>query len=89
MRKEYVKPGISVELFSLAQSIAAACEGFQHDTGLGEPAHYDKTTCGWAMGDFIVFVDAKICTDAQIGEDEDFNGLCYNNPDGGTTIFGS
>lgn len=89
MKKNYTKPMFNIDVFSLTQSIAATCPALNRDAELGEPNHYSKETCGWDMGNTIVFVEESICYDVQLGEDDEFEGVCYNNPDGGTQIFGS
>lgn len=93
MKKKYSKPLMNIELFTLAQSIAATCPALQHDTGLGNPNHYSKTSCGWNMGNIIIFTAENSGCTVKWEEDDPVNigdiALCYNNPDGGTQIFGS
>jgi hypothetical protein len=94
MRKEYVKPMIGVELFTLTQSIALFCEDLNKEAGLGVPTHYDpERDCGWDMGNWIIFTsDNSSCKDEQLDGDEEFfeiYGQCYNSPIGGTEIFSS
>lgn len=92
MKKTYTKPTILWESFSLTQSIAAGCSDFSNST-LGKPSSGDKINCGWDMGNLIVWVanDGSAKTDCNYdwGADEPFDVLCYNNPNGGMTIFGS
>lgn len=88
MKKEYKKPMIVLESFNLSQSIAAGC-GAIHDSTLGSPNQSSKETCAWVVGGYNVFLnDTNICT-IKIGENDDSLGVCYNNPNGGTSIFNS
>lgn len=94
MRKEYVKPMAGIELFTLAQSIATYCSGLNKDAGLGEPTHYDENTCCWSLGNTSIFLtDNPTCEEQFDDEDEFFEEYsfigCYNNPDGGTSVFSS
>jgi len=100
MKERYVKPQLLFESFSLSQTIAKDC-GDTHSGTLGESNHYDAETCEWDAGDYTIFFDH--CGDEQVPpiegsgmtEEEyeamiaDIVGLCYNNPDGGQTIFSS
>ena len=89
MKKNYTKPMFNIDVFSLTQSIAATCPALNRDAELGRPNHWSKENCGWDMGNIIVFVEEDPCSDIQWGEDDPFEGVCYNNPDGGSEIFGS
>ena len=94
MKKIYEKPGMYVENFSLSQSIAAGCNAL-HDSTLGNPTHWSKTTCGWNLGNVVVWPDTEICKagDGQItvpwSPDAPFEGVCYNNPTANAAIFNS
>lgn len=87
MKQNYVKPTIMIERFSLCQNIAAGCT-----TGneWGSSNHGDKSSCGWQTpgGDVIWLDGSGVCND-YYGPDDEFGGVCYNNPGGGLTIFGS
>lgn len=87
MKAVYKKPVLQIEYFTLSQSIAS-CGAFQ-DSTLGKPGHDDKP-CGWDMGNTIVWTGAEgsSCT-LPWGENDEFNGVCYNNPNNGISIFGS
>ena len=87
--KAYVKPQLQVEYFTLSQSIASGCNVPGGGTTLGRPNHWDKETCGWALGNWVIWHDVKICVNEQARLDENIVGLCYNNPNGGCTIFSS
>ena len=86
MIQNYVKPTIMIERFSLCQNIAAGCT-----TGneWGSATFGDKTSCGWETpGGDIIWLEGTACNDPY-GPDDEFNGVCFNNPGGGLTIFGS
>lgn len=89
MKQTYVKPRMIVERFALTQSIASGCGVAPGGGTLGVPAHYNKNTCAWDVGGILLFIDANICTDMQVGENDQVMGYCYNNPEGGTAIFSS
>lgn len=87
MKQTYVKPSIVVEDFSLTQSIANTCG--VHNNEWGHCNHWNKETCGWETpGGDIIWLEHSVCTDAY-GPDDEFIGICYNNPGNGMTIFGS
>lgn len=93
MKKTYTKPVLHMEDFTLSQSIAHNC-----GKGLdwGQAGLKYKSTCGWKTGadlnfdgvDDIVFVNGNTQCSPQIGEN-DWEGVCYNNPDGGLNVFNS
>ena len=85
MKKAYEKPGMYVENFTLSQSIATAC-GANPNSTLGKPSYADNSTCGWDMGNFIIWVQEPACNDFE-EPDAPLDGMCYNNPNGGTAIF--
>ena len=85
MKEQYVKPTIIFESFSLTQSIAKDC-GDEHTGTLGQSTHYDRYTCAWDLGDFTIFLSH---CDMALDEDEEIEGFCYNNPEGGQSIFSS
>ena len=86
MKAAYVKPALFIERFSVSQSIALGCTV---GDGLGKGNHGDKYTCAWVMpSGKMPWITGTVCNDFYGAEDE-FAGLCYNNPDGGMTIFSS
>ena len=86
MKESYVKPTIYFESFALSQTIAVDC-GDTHSGTFGPGSnHYNMYTCSWDVGGFTVFLEH---CDYEMEEDEEIEGLCYNNPDGGQTIFSS
>ena len=91
MKKAYMKPGMYIESFSLAQSIAAGC-GAQHDSTLGGPMHWTKETCAWQVGGVGIWnVGTTPNCIIEGGDHTKVNGeiVCYNTPNGTNTIFGS
>lgn len=88
MKMKYVKPTMIVERFTLTQNIAYTCA--PHNADWGWATYADKSSCGWQLPDGfnIAWVEAPMCNDLY-GEDEGILGVCYNNPEGGMTIFGS
>ena len=88
--KAYVKPQLQVEYFTLSQNIASGCNVPGGGTTLGKPNHWTKETCGWDLGGWVVWTDPDHkCVDERARTDENIVGLCYNNPNGGCTIFSS
>ena len=84
MKKKYTKPRLSVEIFSLTQSIARDCSG-SGALGDGTTAT-DPSQCVWNLGNGMsIFVAIANCTiDGDGGE---FG--CYNNPGEGNYAFRS
>lgn len=89
MKKTYTKPTFNMEYFSLSQSIAAGCGAVSGGNTLGRPNHWEKSTCGWDMGNLVVWTDANSGCDVKWGENDALGAVCYNNPNGGNTIFNS
>lgn len=91
MKKAYTKPQLLVEDFALTQTVASGCGTSVYSTStLGHPNHWGRSTCGWDFGDgMILWVDSESSCSIPWGADDDFNGYCYNNPDGGISIFAS
>lgn len=95
MKEEYRKPLVFFESFSLTQTIARNC-GDTHTSTLGESNHYNENTCQWVIGDSYYFYVSACADSDAIGDpvpgdeiEEIIEGLCYNNPDGGQTVFSS
>lgn len=90
MKERYVKPDLRVEYFTLSQSVANGGCGAPHwDDVMGGPNQVEKTTCGWdfGVGPAIWLLGIENCQEKW--PDEAVSGICYNNPDGGFSIFGS
>ena len=87
MKLPYTKPLVVIESYDMAQSISNNC-GTTSGSTLGKPNHGDKSTCGWDLGGTVLWAMDGMC-DWILGVDENWEGICYNNPNGGMTIFGS
>lgn len=91
MKAVYKKPEIRIERFTLSQTIASC--GAAQDSTLGGPNQGTKATCGWVVGSEVYWSSLPACDDGT-GEAypegwDELGGVCYNNPNGGTTIFSS
>lgn len=87
MKRTYQKPKIAFESFVLTQNIAATCGVYGNGNTLGKPGHGDIDSCGWDVGEFIVWTTSSSCTFPRPA-DGDFGGACYNSPEG-NGIFAS
>lgn len=89
MKKQYSKPGIIIEDFRVAEHIAS-CDGVQHNNTWGSPQQWSKNTCAWldTYGNALFIEEMQVCT-APVKENANVGGICYNNPSGLYTIFGS
>lgn len=93
MKERYVKPDLRVEYFTLSQSVATGgCTPSSWGPDLGRPTQAERGSCGWnfGLGDLglIAWVANSACTDIY-DQNAEINGVCYNNPNGGFSIFGS
>lgn len=84
MKASYSKPYMSLELFSLAQSVARDCDAAgipKENLTLNDPVN-----CKWDLGGgFTVFMVSHGCSI----EGENMGMGCYNNPAEGQYIFRS
>ena len=87
MKAKYVKPEIFIERFSLTQNIAAAC-GAVENGSLGTPTSGDKNSCTWDLGGMSIFTLAAACT-IPLGDNDTFEGVCFNAPNSNTAVFGA
>lgn len=88
MKKVYEKPMAQLEMFALSQSVAVNC-GYSDDRYIGHPTHHSKSSCGWDDGTGEVYwASNPPCADAY-PEDLVVGEVCYNNPNGATTVFSS
>lgn len=89
MKKTYQKPKISIERFVLSQTIAQSC-GYVSGSSSGKPTHTNKNTCGWDDGyGEVYWLNAENSCKELVGEDFTNGEVCYNNPNGGVSIFAS
>lgn len=96
MKQKYSKPAFVMERFDLAQSIAANCTAENPSnpmSSLGDPNWGSKETCGWRVGEYIVWTMENCNHNPNyaviLGANDDFLGFCYNNPSGDNVIFRS
>lgn len=89
MKENYEKPVILFESFELTQSIAESCGVTGGGNSLGTPTHWDKSSCGWSIGGTIILWTAPPTCNDYVGENETVEGMCYNNPSPGQSIFSS
>ncbi len=83
MKKTYMKPLLSVELFSLSQTGGRDCNTSipESQLTLGDPG-----TCVWDLGGGnTVFIAGQNC----LIDGESMNVGCYNNPGEGSYVFRS
>lgn len=88
MKGKYTKPVLIKESFTLSQSIAKNCGRLLN---FAQATVADRSNCGWdADGNpgttvDVIFIEPTICTIRT----PYFNGVCYNNPEGGYNVFNS
>ncbi|MCD7864685.1 MAG: hypothetical protein LUG54_01405 [Clostridiales bacterium] len=85
MKVNYEKPVIIFETFALSQTIAQDCG----ESAIGNTNHYSKSSCGYYVGDGTVWTSDNLGCGVAWPEDIAVNGYCYNNPDGGISVFSS
>lgn len=82
MKRNYTKPMLTVELFSLTQSVARDC-------GTTIPKdqfnHSNPNTCAWDIAGTTIFIAGSHC----MIDGENMGYGCYNNPGEGNYIFHS
>jgi hypothetical protein len=91
MKLKYTKPAFVMERFNLAQSIAANCtaeEPANPHSSIGDPGWGSRESCGWLVGDYIIWTELNNCNWIADVNDE-VMGVCYNNPNGDNIIFQS
>ncbi|MDI9241822.1 hypothetical protein [Fusibacillus kribbianus] len=88
MKKMYVKPCITVEYFTLSQSIAQSC-GWTSDKFYGKPTHADIYSCAWVDASGERYWTSTPTCDGSYGEDIQVSEGCYNAPSGSQQIFAS
>lgn len=84
VKKEYKKPFVAVERFSIVYTAARDCM----DSILQEQLNFSDYPCVWELGGgMIVFTPGDLTQSCNI--DPDAVGVCYNNPGEGQLIFRS
>ena len=81
MKKEYTKPEIVFESFSLSVSIAAGCEEKIDNKSEYQCAYYSSG----GIATFTGLIDECDFTSS----DGTADGFCYHHPEGGPNIFNS
>ncbi|MCD7756197.1 MAG: hypothetical protein LUJ09_07730 [Firmicutes bacterium] len=85
MKANYQKPVVLFESFALNQTIANDCG----ESAIGKTNHWTKTTCGYKVGDLVIWVSNETgCTYLEDADEEVF-GYCYNTPVPEMQIFSS
>lgn len=92
MKRQYSKPGIIIEDFSVAEHIAS-CAGVQHENYWGTPLTSDIGSCEWLGPDGRpIFSTSSVCKTESLKEGSTpgtFGNYCYNGPIGQMSVFGS
>lgn len=93
MKKEYVKPRLTIETFLLAQSIAAAgCvnHGQNIEDGMGYPTSASPANCVWYVDDETKYYTVGVTTGAYTCDEGPADEIgCYHNPNPNLTVWGS
>lgn len=92
MKKAYVKPGLFMESFEMAEHIAKCGINSSSDNEFGFVANFYADECNATinypgLGEMNIFADSAKCVITDIGG---FEQLCYQGTEGdNVTIFGS
>lgn len=89
MKQVYEKPVLHIEHFTLSQTIANGCGAVAGGNSLGGPNSGDIHNCGWQMGDMSFWIAGTTGCGIPLDPDTEGMGVCYNNPEGGNSIFAS
>lgn len=82
MKKVYEKPEIMFEDFTLTTNVAGDCE-----VKTNIPSN---NTCGLDFSGLMVFMTGMSgCSDIQVDEGKDFDGICYHVPTADNNLFNS
>ena len=88
MKKTYMKPSITMEYFTLNQSIATSC-GWTSDKFYGKPTHGDIYTCAWVEADGEKYWTVTPTCDNAYSADLEVSEGCYNAPYSSQQVFAS
>lgn len=85
MKKEYSKPGIIIDDFTITQNIASC--GY---VGGNKYTHSNPEKCTWDIGGGVTLFAKgnELCIEGII-PGQKYGEYCYNNPEGKVAIFGS
>lgn len=75
MKKAYSKPLIVFEDFHLSANIAASC---------ANSVHFSPTSCAYTVGNLVLFSAEPVCQTTDLPD-----GMCYQAPDYGISVFSS
>lgn len=92
MKLKYTKPAFVIERFDLTQSIAAGCSAqdpANPNASIGDPNIWNKSECGWVVGGISVWLEGNKLCGIKRPEYDEYEGFCYNNPNGDNVIFAS
>ncbi len=82
MKREYTRPDIIFEDFSLSTGIATNCGEIIHTASANQ--------CAMQFGDMMLFVSSvSACLDPVVDGSPNYNGLCYHVPIDSKSIFNS
>lgn len=86
MKREYTKPFVVFESFSMSTNIAGDCDTIT-------TLQSRETACGYFTRQGVVFASGMSCTYTQgvtgIGADAQYNGICYHVPIDTKNLFNS
>ena len=85
MKKEYKKPIVAVERFSLIYTTARDCM----DSIPQDQVNFSEKPCVWELGPGSIVFALGDPTTPSCNIDGDMFGICYNNPGEGQLIFRS
>ncbi|MDO4544162.1 MAG: hypothetical protein Q4C01_06370 [Clostridia bacterium] len=86
MRKKYNPPLAYIEELSVQSHINTTC-GSGAGAGFGTPLQANGAACAWDIGGVTVFGPGTAMT-CNLVTDE-YNGICYDVPNGGFQAFSS
>ena len=84
MKKQYKKPLVAVEHFSIVHTAAKDC----WDNIPQDQVNFNSERCGWDIGSAILFLTSVLNSSCTLDGDG-FGMVCYNNPAEGKYIFRS
>lgn len=81
MKKQYKKPLVLFDNFSLSTNIAAGCE---------YSTNFAMNQCGYKFAPgVIVFTEENTGCGKKVLADENYNGICYHNPSDANNLYSS
>ena len=81
MKKQYKKPLVLFDNFSLSTNIAAGC---------GVSTNFGVDQCGYQFTvGIVIFTQANNGCEKKISPGENYNGICYHNPSDTNNLYSS